>query len=247
METQWKTPGSFSATPPGPDPELARTGQAFEAFYGSDIEFRPLQAWPGQMTVGRRPSIFGRKTSVSNTISLLRHELKQIDAKAPMIAMALRESEIRRDGYPRSDARPSHPGVIVSFDTPHGRLVYKCDTFNHWHWNIRAIALTLEALRKPDRYGVLKAGEQYTGNRLLTAGGTATTMNVLAAAKYIARLTGYENVQLLIDNPTVMETCYREAAKKVHPDAGGTAEQMDLLTKARETLRAHHGLGVAAP
>jgi hypothetical protein len=226
----------------------------FADFVGSEITFKPIAGWPGPMTQDRRSSIFGHKTSVGSTIRLLRHELRQIDAGEPVIAMALKESQIRRDGYPKSDARPEHPGVILSFDKrgPKGtssRLVYKCDTFNHWHWNVRAIALTLEALRKPDRYGVLTAGEQYAGNRMLTAGGTTTTMGVQEAAQYIARFATRDSperpaavAENLISQGLNVDFYFRMAAVKLHPDRGGTNEQMDLLTKAKQTLKAHHGI-----
>lgn len=229
--------------------EPDKVSYAFDSFQGTDITFRPLHGWPGKMTPAdaRRRSIFG-KTTVTSTIKLLRHEINQIRARDPLISLAINERDIKRDGYPRADARPAHPGVIISFDTQHGRLVYKCDTFDHWHWNIRAIALTLEALRKPDRYGVLNAGEQYSGNRMLTAGGTKTTMNVRAAAEFMARqvtssvLPFDTRVEYLIHDANWLDVWYREASKQMHPDRGGTPEQMDLLTKARDTLRAHHGL-----
>lgn len=232
-----------------PSQQPDKVSYAFDSFQGSEITFRPLHSWPGKMTPSdtRRPSIFG-KTSVVSTIKLLGHELKQINARDPLISLAINDRDIKRDGYPRADARPAHPGVIISFDTEHGRLVYKCDLFNHWHWNIRAIAKTLEALRVPGRYGVLNAGEQYSGNRMLTAGGTKTTMNVRAAAEFIARratdsvLPFDKRVEYLINDKNWLDIWYRDAAKTVHPDKGGTPADMDLLTKARDTLRAHHGI-----
>src|SRR5690606_24676973 len=60
-------------------------------------------------------------------------------------------------------AKAAHPGVILSFDSKVGHLSYPCDTFTSWQDNLRAVALALEALRKLDRYGVTKRGEQYRG------------------------------------------------------------------------------------
>jgi hypothetical protein len=224
----------------------SRTGMAeFDQFIGTELTFRALQVWPGVMTEDRRMSIFGSVT-IGSTIKLLKHELRMANGSDPMIAIAIKDSQIRRDGYPKTDATPSHPGVIVSFDTKYGRLVYKCDTFRHWSVNLRAIALTLQALRKPDRYGVLNAGEQYTGQRLLTAGGAATTMNVEEAAKLIASYADNKRgaEKLLLSEPQMVDVFFRTASRRAHPDAGGTADRMDQLTKARDTLRAHHGLGV---
>lgn len=51
-----------------------------------------------------------------------------------------------------------------------GRMVLATDTYEHWQANVRAIALTLEALRAVDRYGATQ-GRQYAGFQQLTAGG----------------------------------------------------------------------------
>lgn len=217
-----------------------------------EIEFRGLTGWPRPLLMPRerRRSIFGR-ASWSSTIALLKHELRQVDARNARVQMALPDDQIRLDGIPRAAARPEHPGVILSFDKPGvGRLVYPCDTFSDWQANLRAIALTLEALRKPGRYGVLLAGEQYSGSKLLTAGGTATTMTTTAAAEFLAKhelgngAPGWASrTTVLLRDASAMEEAYRTAAKRLHPDAGGSPALMDLATKARDTLRAHHGLG----
>lgn len=214
------------------------------------IEFRGLTGWPRPLTPAqeRRRSPFGPVT-FERTIRLLKHELRQVAAENARVQLALPDDQVRLDGLPRAGAVPAHPGVILSFDKPdQGRLVYPCDTFRHWHANLRAIALTLQALRRPERYGVLVAGEQYSGSKLLTAGGTATTMTARAAAEYLARWTSTPNemrdtAAALLRDPALLDAAYRAAAGYVHPDRGGNADIMDLLTKARDTLRAHHGLG----
>lgn len=74
------------------------------------------------------------------------------------------------DGMPRADAKPEHPGIIVNIE-PRNKppMSFPCDTFTHWHDNLRAIALTLEALRKVDRYGVTQTGQQYRGWQAIEA------------------------------------------------------------------------------
>lgn len=52
----------------------------------------------------------------------------------------------------------------------HGRAVFATDQYEKWEHNVRAIALTLEALRAVDRYGATQ-GRQYAGfMQQLTAG-----------------------------------------------------------------------------
>jgi hypothetical protein len=78
-----------------------------------------------------------------------------------VLQVDLAERDIRVDGLPRSNARyGSHPGAIVSFDSRRGPLRYATDEFTEWKANLRAVALSLKALRDVDRYGVSKRGEQ---------------------------------------------------------------------------------------
>lgn len=222
------------------------------------IEFRGLAGgWPRALTPAAKRKHGGFKADFPSTIRLLKHELRQIHAENVRVQLAMDDAELRLDGIPRKHAKPAHPGVILSFDKPGaGRLVYPCDTFRRWDVNLRAIALTLEALRRPLRYGVLQAGEQYAGNRLLTAGGTATTMTAQAAAEYLARWCAASEgeragmVARLLREASLVDPAYRQAARALHPDTAADdgqrrarADLMDKLTKARTTLRAHHGLG----
>ena len=87
-----------------------------------------------------------------------------------MLQVDISERYIRTDGLPYANARyGTNPGVIVSFDSRHGPLRYATDAFTEWQDNLRAIALSLEALRAVDRYGVTRRGEQYTGWRAIAA------------------------------------------------------------------------------
>lgn len=132
--------------------------------------FRPLSLFPPEFHSPRQASQF--KSGYSATMELLDLELHSLGARDFVIELAVTEADIRirLDGMPRASARPSHPGVVVSFDSKHGPLRYGTDAFPHWEDNLRAIALGLEALRKVERYGIGKRGEQYQGWLALSAG-----------------------------------------------------------------------------
>jgi hypothetical protein len=87
------------------------------------------------------------------------------------MGVGLDEYDIRQDGQPRANARARiHPGVEISFDSrDHGRQTFATDEYDDWQDNVRAIALSLEALRAVERWGVSK-GRQYTGLRPPAAG-----------------------------------------------------------------------------
>lgn len=138
------------------------------------MTFRPLTVWPYTDTRQRR-SRWTFKAPWSNTLELLDRELRMLRASNVVCGAFFREQDIRLDGLPRSGARePSHPGIELSFDSPHGRLVYASDACDRWEHNVRSIALGLEALRAVDRFGITRSGEQYAGWKQLTAGGPSS-------------------------------------------------------------------------
>ena len=200
--------------------------------------FRPIQEWPGTPTRDRRRSPFSAKWG--STLTLLDRELSQLGSKNVVIQVALEDRDIRLDGFPRANARPEHPGVIVSLDSAYGPLSYPCDTFQDWRDNLRAIALALESLRAVDRYGVTKRGEQYTGWKQL-GGTSAAEMTAEQAATFLVDHVPGLTVPFLLDapiehRPGFIAQAYRVAAKTLHPDAGGTAEDFKRLQEAKRVL-----------
>jgi hypothetical protein len=127
--------------------------------------FRPITAWPREETAKRQATPFA--ASWDRTITDLQRELDHIEAESPVVFQVdVHEADIRLDGIPRSAARWYSPRVILSFDSSLvGSLSYPCDTYNHWQANVRAISLTLTALRSIERYGAAGLHEQYTGWR----------------------------------------------------------------------------------
>lgn len=205
-----------------------------------------IKSWPGVLTRARKYSRFN--TTWSATLTLLGKELRQLRAKDVLLQMAVRDRDIRLDGAVRANARPaSHPGVILTFESKHGPLSYPCDTFTEWQANVRAIALALEALRKIDRYGVTKRGEQYTGwGQLPPVGGTTTTMSPRIAAEILVDVEQLSDdpecgAEILLLDYGAVEATYRNAAKNAHPDRhSGDTERFQLLGRAKAVLDAHH-------
>lgn len=201
-----------------------------------EIRFRPLSNWPVAETTDRRHSRFD--TGWYATMNLLKHELERLHANNVVIEMDLTEVDIRRDGLPRNNARPETPRVCLSMDSPYGPLRYPCDTFLSWQDNVRGIALALEALRKVDRYGVTKRGEQYTGWKALPASTGHPTTPELAAS--VVSSTG-KDTKLILNAPAYAKQCIRDALLNSHPDQGGEVEKFHLVQEARRVLSDFHG------
>lgn len=147
----------------------------------------------------------------SATIRLLRKELKFLDAKNVVLHMAVPLAAISMDGTLKGGRLgPSHPGVILTFDSKYGPLSYPTDRFQFWRANVRAIAVSLENLRRVDRYGVTNTGEQYSGFKQLAA-----KTGSVDPRELIADWTGW-SIEGVRAEP---ERALRIAKRASHPDS----------------------------
>lgn len=201
-----------------------------------DARFVPVERWLGEKTKrwARKDAAF--RTPYAKTLMLLDRELSHLNAKRIVVQAYFRQDQIRNDGWPRSSALPSEPGVIVSFASNSGDLSYPCDRFKTYEDNIRAIALSLEALRSVDRYGVTRNSEQYKGWAKLPP--APAKMTVREAIAFIVLHTSIEPT-----SPDKLREAYRAAARKLHPDVSGTDQQFIFLGKAKDAIEEAYGWG----
>ncbi len=201
----------------------------------------PIREWPGALTPSHQRQVSKFKTSgyengyrrkstpLSSTLEVLDRELNALRGKNAELLVAIAPSDFRLDGLPRATARAEHPGVILSFDSTVGHLSYPCDTFTTWQDNLRAIALALEALRKVDRYGVTKRGEQYRGFLELEAtAAPAGFSNLADALAFLYDVAG---------NGGSAADVLRRAQRKTHPDMGGDSSAFQRVSLAEAVLR----------
>ncbi len=217
----------------------------------------PIGQWPGEVTRDRKQHRFRKEvhrngqsymdTGVnwSNTMDLLDRELWHLAAENVVLQMAVTEYQCRNDGWIRENAVPDDPGLVLSFDSRLGPLSYPCDNFTDWKANLRAIALALEALRKIDRYGVTKRGEQYTGWRQIPGPGqTSVTMTASRAAEILKASAGdcieaKFPEEVILGDASVAQAVHKAARRKAHPDAGGSVERFQSVETAWLVLSAH--------
>lgn len=184
------------------------------------------------------PPASGERTSpftggLGDTLEILARELRELEAATIVLQVGFRDRDLRLDGLPRADARMVHDAVGLAFVSPHGPLKYVTNEFVAasyrrqsfgWSANLRAIALGLEALRKVDRYGISKRGEQYTGWRALPQSTDAVqNMTLDEARAFIADRYAGDVVTAL---------------KLTHPDRGGDANEFRKVQRARELIAA---------
>jgi hypothetical protein len=162
-------------------------------------------------------------------MELLTSEIEKLGVKGTIaVRIDVQRGDIRQDGMLRARASVGFPGVVVSFESRYGPLSYATDEYDSWQANVRAIALSLQALRAVDRYGVSKWGEQYAGWRAIESGRTAA---VFASADEAERWLQQYGAGL------PLRSMLRVAAKVCHPDAnGGDRTAWNRYEAARQML-----------
>ena len=202
------------------------------------IVTEPIDRWPLPNSPVRPYPPF--TATYDATILLLERELDSLGAKGRAVLQVVTRngaSDIRKDGLLRAQARIEHPGVRLSFESKHGSLTYATDRFDGtynrpgWQANLRAIALSLEALRKVDRYGVSKSGEQYRGWQALEAGEIKLT-----EAQAMGVLREHAG-QPFASHANQVADLWRAAKANTHPDRnGGMRGPWDDVERAAKAL-----------
>lgn len=160
----------------------------------------------------------------------LQHEVRLLGGADLVLSSNV---ELRIDGWPRSGARmPTDPGVAVYFTRKKVPLVFACDRYKTVEANMRAIALHLDALRGMERWGVGTLDQAFAGYQALPE---------TAGADPWWKVLGGEEPPITLED---LQADYREAARKAHPDTGGSQEAFVRVQRAYEEGRRALG-GVA--
>ena len=203
--------------------------------YPPSLDVRPLTTWPGELLPWHKRQRSQFSAPLRSTLAALTRELSALGARHPVLEVAIPADQFRLDGRPRANAREEHPGIVLSL--PHtnvGALRYATDTFTTWQDNLRAVALGLEALRKVDRYGITKRGEQYQGFKALPAGQGAIAMGGMTRSDAMALIA---TIGEAAPNQVVDSGVIRAAKANAHPDRnGGDRTLWDQLERALAVL-----------
>lgn len=188
----------------------------------------PTEAYPLTWPPGRprKPAVL--RTEAAFQVGFARsrdemlNELRLLRAGSVIISTNV---PLRRDGLPYADFRqPDDPAVAVYFQR-HGKpYVIACDSYRKVEHNMRAVGVTVEALRSIARHGATEMLEQaFTG------------FQALPAAARAAEASWWDVLGVLPDAPegTIREA-YRRLAHEHHPDRGGDGEKMARINRAYE-------------
>lgn len=182
----------------------------------------------------------------TSTLELLAREVEHLSGRDVVLEVDVPERGIRQDGMLRADAKAASPAVVLAFESKHGPMQYRCDQFIEpawrrgvdWQQNVRAIALTLGALRAVDRYGAVDTGQQYAGFKALPTGRAmpASHMTRDAAIAVLAQLVDVPAEHLNLERDSLHST-WRRARRLTHPDRnGGDQTGWDQVEQAAKVL-----------
>lgn len=171
------------------------------------------------------------RVSFSDSRSRLLHELELLGVDQLSIVLST-NMPLRADGLPmagRSELVPD-PGVAVYFKLDDRPLSFACDAYAYVRDNMRAIALTIEALRGLQRWGASDMMDRaFRGFLALPQTATRPWREVL----------GFKSNEAI--TLAAAEKKFRDLSHKLHPDVNPDLKDADelfrQLTEARAIAR----------
>jgi hypothetical protein len=184
------------------------------------IEAYPLQ-WPVgyKRTAARTWSKF--KQSPDKVQAMLNSQVRSLGGTGLVISSNV---NIRKDGAMYSDMMSANlpdPGIAVYFKYKDKDIVMCCDTYLKPWENAYALAKAIEALRKMEQlWGVSEFLERsFTGFKALPDSRDISAWHdVLGIAPNA--------------NAAMIKEAYRKMAQVHHPDAGGSVEMFNRISRA---------------
>lgn len=130
-----------------------------------DFAIRPLAevAWPGASTAPEKQHTSRFRANIARSYDSLVRELEHLDASGWTLYVPLASGSFDDEDHPIPDSPVISSAILLEFWANGHLQRFGADRYADWRDNLRAIALTLEALRAVDRYGLTPERQQYRG------------------------------------------------------------------------------------
>ena len=184
--------------------------------------------WPEAYPRTKHRSRAQFKASFGAAIHQIMRELRLMHVSTAQTVISTNQP-LRNDGMPYSAQRIiSDPGVAVYFKRKGQEVVICCDRWDRIEDNLRAVALTVEAMRGMERWGASDALDRvFRGFTALPA------PEAFRNEKPWWEVLGVDETWPL----GAIETIWKQKAKDAHPDRGGDPAVMLELNRAMECAR----------
>lgn len=189
------------------------------------VQAYPL-SWPTGWKRTKNPGESKFKMPTSKAHSELLREIALFGGTSVVIST---NCPLRQDGVMRMDREPVDTGVAVYFQKDGRGVSFPCDSYDLVAHNLRAIGVTIEAMRAIERHGSAQLLDRaFSGFKELNAENPGESW--------------WKTLQLTADaTEEHIQYSYRRLAKFAHPDSsGGSEAAMAALNAARD-----QGLNVA--
>lgn len=182
----------------------------------------PLR-WPQGWKRAINPQSARFDTKFSDARNGLIEEIKRLGGKGIVLSTNI---PYRKDGLPYANYKtPEDKGVAVYFNLNGKSQVFACDKWRRIEDNMQAIRKTIEAIRGIERWGSSEMmNRAYAGFVALPE---ATETPITPMWWEVLKVDRYASI-------VEIETAYRTAAKRTHPDAGGNHDEFIRVVKARD-------------
>jgi DnaJ-domain-containing protein 1 len=158
--------------------------------------------------------------------------VKQLDLLRARNVVISTNMQPRGDGLPYAKQRePQDSGVAVYFDLNGEQQCIPCDKWDTVAQNLRAVALTIEALRGIERWGAKEmVNAAFRGFKALPAEAIITP--------YTAK-PWHEVLELApTASPETIKAAYRSMLHRHHPDKGGDERRFQEVQRAYAEAKA---------
>lgn len=176
-------------------------------------------AWPAGWPRTKTP----QRSRFDVTFDKARRELGwEIERMGGRYVVLSTNLPLRRDGHPYANSRPENgdAGVAVYFERKGKQMVFACDRWDRIEDNVRAIQKTIDAMRGIERWGASDMMERaFSAFQALPSPAPRDCWAVLGIAPR--------------SPPDEVARAYRDKAKELHPDTGGSDAAMAELNAAR--------------
>lgn len=134
----------------------------------------------------------------------------------------------RNPNYPYADAVPDDPSAVVRWSMDDEQFAVACDAYSRLRDNVRTLDMYIREKRKMEQRPV-ETGESEFANARLPSGDDSDSV--------IASEPPHDVLGVARDaDPEEVRKAFRQKARTLHPDQGGSEQEFKRVREAREAM-----------